>query len=622
MSETKSLLGSPQSDIRDANLYVHSISEAGRIVPSASRWSSIEIDDGRFHDPTAVLPRSHYMISTPPKYSKSVAFNLVIADKRSLKRFIAISISLVLLILAAFLILKFLPHKESGSGTAKDLSKALSQALLFFDAQKSGILPENNPVGFRGNSGLHDGNASKTLHVDLVGGFYDSGNNIKFGFPAAYTITLLSWSAIEYKNKYESIGELDHVTDIIKWGSDYLLKVFREPPNSTTTDHTDHVILYSQARSTDTSRESADNDINCWQRPEDMSYPRPVSLCRSSASDLAGETVAALSAASIVFKNTEKQYSEKLVHAAQKMFDFVTKDKSQGVYTQLRGCGAEAREYYNSSGYLDELVWAGTWMFFATGNSTYLQYALDNFQRAVNAELTQDKGVLYWNNKLPANVVLLSRLRYFIDPGYPYETILKTCSNITTKLMCSYLYLHDNFNKTAGGLILLRPSESAPLQYAAAAAFLTKLYKDYLHLMQTSGGSCTSEESFTVRYILGDNPLKLSYLVGFGNKYPTHVHHRAASIPQDDQAYSCGAGKRWLFSRDPNPNLLVGAMVAGPDNEDKFSDKRDAPEYTEPTISGNAGLVAALVALLEAPSTSNDISGGLDQLGIFTNIRP
>lgn len=88
---------------------------------------------------------------------------------------------------------------------------------------------------------MQDGTVSN-LNADLVGGFYDSGNNIKFSFPTAYTVTLLSWSVIEYQEKYAEIGELNHVKDIIKWGSDYLLKVF-VPANSTP----DSTILYSQA---------------------------------------------------------------------------------------------------------------------------------------------------------------------------------------------------------------------------------------------------------------------------------------------------------------------------------------------------------------------------------------
>lgn len=39
-------------------------------------------------------------------------------------------------------------------------------------------------------------------------------------------MTLLSWSVIEYKAKYEVAGELDHVKKIIKWGTDYLLRSF------------------------------------------------------------------------------------------------------------------------------------------------------------------------------------------------------------------------------------------------------------------------------------------------------------------------------------------------------------------------------------------------------------
>lgn len=106
----------------------------------------------------------------------------------------------------------------------------------------AGILPKDFKVGFRGNSSLNDGDDGK-IAADLVGGYYDSGNNIKFSFSTAYTVTLLSWSVIEYQEKYAEIGELDHIKDIIKWGSEYLLKLFILP-NSTSDSST----LYSQVR--------------------------------------------------------------------------------------------------------------------------------------------------------------------------------------------------------------------------------------------------------------------------------------------------------------------------------------------------------------------------------------
>lgn len=112
--------------------------------------------------------------------------------------------------------------------------------MLKNSSASAGVYPNNSPVKFRASSGLQDGN-SGSKPVNLEGGFYDSGNNIKFSFPTAYTVTLLSWSVIEYHDKYADIGELDHVKDIIKWGSDYLLKLF-VPPHTTS-----DTILYSQA---------------------------------------------------------------------------------------------------------------------------------------------------------------------------------------------------------------------------------------------------------------------------------------------------------------------------------------------------------------------------------------
>lgn len=55
---------------------------------------------------------------------------------------------------------------------------------------------------------------------------------MKFNFPSAFSMTLLSWSVIEYNTKYEAAGELGHVRDTIKWGADYLLKTFNSTAHS------------------------------------------------------------------------------------------------------------------------------------------------------------------------------------------------------------------------------------------------------------------------------------------------------------------------------------------------------------------------------------------------------
>lgn len=60
--------------------------------------------------------------------------------------------------------------------------------------------------------------------MDLVGGYYDAGDNVKYGLPMAFTVTTLAWAAIAYHSQLQSAGELENVRSAIKWGTDYFLK--------------------------------------------------------------------------------------------------------------------------------------------------------------------------------------------------------------------------------------------------------------------------------------------------------------------------------------------------------------------------------------------------------------
>jgi hypothetical protein len=67
------------------------------------------------------------------------------------------------------------------------------------------------------------------LQVDLIGGYYDAGDNVKFGLPMAFTITMLSWSVIEYGSQIDAVGQLQYCMDAIKWGTDYFIIAHPEP---------------------------------------------------------------------------------------------------------------------------------------------------------------------------------------------------------------------------------------------------------------------------------------------------------------------------------------------------------------------------------------------------------
>lgn len=127
-----------------------------------------------------------------------------------------------------------------------------------------------------------------------------------------------------------------------------------------------------------------------------MDYPRPVFECHG-CSDLAAEMSAALSAASIVFKDN-KMYSQKLVHGAATLWKFARMQRAR-----YSAGGSDPAKFYNSTSYWDEFVWGGSWLYLATGNSSYLQL-VTNPKMAKHAGAFwggPDYGVFSWDNKLP-----------------------------------------------------------------------------------------------------------------------------------------------------------------------------------------------------------------------------
>ncbi|WVY94570.1 hypothetical protein V8G54_033658 [Vigna mungo] len=549
------------------------------------------------------------------KKKKYVDFGCIVMSHKALKWILSSIFMAFLLIALPIIITKSLPKHHSPPTPPDNYTLALHKALLFFNAQKSGKLGKSNGIAWRGNSGLDDGKDTD-VKGGLVGGYYDAGDNIKFNFPMSFAMTMLSWSVLEYKDKYMALNEYQHTRELIKWGTDYLLLTF----NSSATKINK---IYAQVGGSLNASTTPD-DHNCWQRPEDMDYPRhTISIFQGP--DLAAEMAAALASASILFQD-DQSYSNKLIKAAQTLFDFARDSGKRKPYSRGE---PYIEPFYNSTSYYDEYMWGAAWLYYATGNTTYFSLATNPsiFKNSKAYLLTPQFTVLSWDNKLPAAMLLLTRFRMFLNPGYPYEDMLKMYHNVTSLTMCSYLQRYRVFNRTRGGLIQLNNGQPQSLQYVANAAFMASLFADYMQGVGVPGWYCGSTyfpvsalKTFAtsqVDYILGKNPMKMSYIVGFGNKFPRHVHHRGASIPNDHQHHSCTGGWKWFDTSNPNPNTITGAMVGGPDRFDRFHDSRKNYNFTEPTLAGNAGIVAALISL-----TGTTGSSGVDRNTIFSAIPP
>ena len=78
----------------------------------------------------------------------------------------------------------------------------------------------NNKISWRGDSALDDGKEAK---VDLSKGLYDAGDHMKFGFPMAFTATVLSWAILEYGDQMAVLNQLEPAQENLKWITDYLI---------------------------------------------------------------------------------------------------------------------------------------------------------------------------------------------------------------------------------------------------------------------------------------------------------------------------------------------------------------------------------------------------------------
>ncbi|CAD6219457.1 unnamed protein product [Miscanthus lutarioriparius] len=297
--------------------------------------------------------------------------------------------ALLLLLLASAVLLAAAssPSEEA----AVDYGAALSKSLLYFEAQRSG--------GCRTTSACRGvaTRASPTAcsKVDLVGGYYDAGDHVKFGLPMAFTVTMLAWGAIDFADDVAAAGESGATRSrpsrghrLLRQGAHRAVRLlgrgasgvravtgevlschFHAPPMELGWIDRPRPKASDIMQSFDSMKAAeiycclvgdGDTDHYCWQRPEDMTTTRAGVPHRQGqpGSDLAGETAAALAAASIVFRRSNPHYSRLLLHHAQQLFEFG--DRYRGTYDSSI---AEVRSYYASvSGYQDELLWAALWL--------------------------------------------------------------------------------------------------------------------------------------------------------------------------------------------------------------------------------------------------------------------
>lgn len=434
---------------------------------------------------------------------------------------------------------------EGTEGTGDfNYGEALQKSLLFYELQRSGKLSGGERTNWRGDSGLNDGSDNG---VDLTGGLYDAGDNAKFNLPMAYTSAMLAWSVYEDRESYEKSGQLQYALDNIRWINDYLIKC-----------HTGDYEYYYQV---------ADGglDHSWWGAAEVMQMKRPSYKVtkENPGSTAVGEAAASLAVCSVVFKDIDKEYSQKCLTHAKQLYKFAEETKSDSGYTAANG-------FYNSwSGFYDELSWAGAWLYTATGEKEYLEKSKKYFGLAES----NYKWALCWDDKGIGAALLLAKI---------------TKESTYTGFLEQSL---DFWNGTGSEKITTTPKGLAwldqwgSLRYATTMAYVAAVYSesDVCPAAKKSGYWDFAVKQ--VNYALGSTGR--SFVCGFGENCPVNPHHRTAQGSYCDN----------MNIPSPARHTLYGALVGGPDASDGYEDNVSDFNRNEVACDYNAGFTCALAKL-------------------------
>lgn len=488
----------------------------------------------------------------------------------------------------------FAGENDSNDDGTYNLASALQKALFFYDTERSGDLPDDFRVSWRGDSQMCDyeipldsdhTNLSTSFisdyesvldpdgdgTINLGGGFHDAGDHVKFGLPQTYTASTLGWAFYEFRDAFDETGQSYYMADILKWFSDYFLR-------STFTDASGNVIAFGYQVG------EGSIDHNYWGPPELQScedFPRPAYLATEDnpASDQVAGAAAALALSALNFEDYNAEYADLCLTTAIKLYEFAKNNRGLGY----------SGGFYGSSDDNDEMAWAAIWLYEATGDSSYLDDIISQSGSVntgyLSAVISSDADT--WENiwthcwdTVWTGVIL--KLGDITNDSF-YKTIAQ--SNLD--------YWEGDALDTDAGYAFLTIWGSA--RYNTASGFMGLLYRKYFG--ETKYADWAFEQ---MNYLMGDNPNALSYIVGFGDNSVRFPHHRAAHASFSNSM------------DDPyeHAHVLYGALVGGPDDADQHIDETSNYIYNEVAIDYNAGFVGALAGLYEYYNTEGEALAG------------
>ena len=440
-------------------------------------------------------------------------------------------------------VLSSLTYLPVHAADTDNYAKLLQYSMYFYDGNMCGDdVDSASAFDWRGN--CHTGD-------EVVGGFHDAGDHVKFGLPAGYTAATLGWGYYEFKDAYDSLGQTAHLKEI----TNRFCKYFKDC--TVLSGDTVSKFCYQIGEG------GGGNDHGYWGPPEtqeSIKGSRKAFWTSNGASDIAAEYAAALAVNYLNFGNAEDlKYAEALYNFS----------------TQYNQCATEgASGFYSSDTYEDDQAWAAGFLYLATKDDKYKNF-MDNFFATGNRQWGEVYTPLGWSNAESGAAALYGEIAG--DWKWANSYVSKNCTDKTKFWMPDWASWGSARTNTAMQLVAMVVSKHTDNDYS-----------DW----------CKAQMGM----ILGDNSTGKNLVVGFNENSPKYPHHRAAS----GHAYTSSdeATPAW---DEANSHVLVGALVGGPSSSDfsTYNDTIKDAQLNEVALDYNAAFVGAAAALYDKYKTGS-----------------
>lgn len=468
-----------------------------------------------------------------------------------------ISSAIASVMIAASVFTGTVPQKTNtaSADTSINYAEALQKSLYFYECQQAGPLPDWNRVEWRADSTMGD---------FITGGWYDAGDHVKFNLPMAYSASMIAWGLYQYPEGIEKCGEMTNYVNNLTFALDYFAAC----------DLGDEVVYQVGNGQDDHSWWGPAELVEYGMKDQNINNERPYYSGRKCSAAL-GEMAAALASGYCALQGKSDKVNDYLEHA-KNIFAIADAEKSDDEYM-----ASDAKNFYRSSHFYDELFWAANWLYKATGDKTYLDKAtsyIPNLSTELGTNELKYSWGQCWDDVQQGGMIL-----------YAQNTNDPTYINQVKKHLDYWTY---NVKELDGGLRWL--TDWGCLRHATAAAFTAAVACDTLPLEDTSAYKEFYEEQ--ANYCLGANPDNRSYVVGYGENSPLNVHHRTAH----------SSWKNALDTPVDNRHILYGALVGGPTSEGVYEDDRQNHINNEVACDYNAGFTGLMAKMVSEYGGTTD----------------